>query len=217
MHIAIECGACGTPITVPNELAGRKIRCRSCGTMLVVPAMDDQPAPIAERPAPPRPDDYDQPPLRRRPREDDDRRPRRRRFREKGGDKTWLVVLGIIGGVVLLVVVGGLVYLLVTGGNVLTGDNGNLSAENGQRFNDRFRQGNMTLDEAEEIFGASRRATEADVRQVNEGAPPGVWILLPRRAGQTMYRWKERNQWIFVTVDDRTRIIVMSQGHRKGN
>jgi len=56
-------------------------------------------------------------------------------------------------------------------------------AANGGRINARLMKGNITLDAAEQIFGASRRATEADLRQANEGVPPALWIQLPRKPG----------------------------------
>jgi hypothetical protein len=218
MHIAIECGQCGTPITVPGDLTGRKIRCRSCGTVLVVPGQDQRPAdrPV-ERAAPPPADDYDEPRPRRRPREGDYRPPRRRRFQERDTRKTWLVAGAIGGGFLLLLIVGGLVYYFAVGGNVLSGDNGRLTTENEQRFNDRFKQGNMTLDDAEQILGPSRLATEGDLRRANAGTPPAIWIHLPSRPGTAKYRWKNGNHWLFATVDDKTKIISSTEGVSKGD
>jgi hypothetical protein len=167
-------------MTVPGDLAGRKIRCLSCGTILIVPGLDAQLTPEPEQASRPQVHDYDEPGPRRR-------RPQRRRLRERGAGRAWLLPVGIVAGVVLLLVAGILVYRLTVGGNVLTGDNGHLSPENVKRFEDRLKEGNLSLDEAEQIIGPSRRATELDLRQayahLDADTPPRVAPPPPKETG----------------------------------
>jgi hypothetical protein len=65
----------------------------------------------------------------------------------------------------------------------------------------------MTLDEVEQILGKGKKATESDLNAVNR-MMQGAGSPAQFRPGTTTYRWRNRNTWLFVDVDNNTNKIV---------
>jgi predicted Zn finger-like uncharacterized protein len=99
MSIRFSCPECQKEFTVPDDLAGKKIRCKACNTMMLVPGGEEV---VAEEPRParhrrdeevddrPRRRDRDEPPR-------DDDRPRRRERKKKGSALKVVLVVGLLG------------------------------------------------------------------------------------------------------------------------
>ncbi len=116
MATRISCPNCETPLAVPEEMLGRKVRCKSCQEVFVVrtspPRNDEDEIDEVERiQTSPRPkpvssrrrdeNDEDRPPRRR----DDDDRPVRRRERERpvsSGPPLPLILGGVAAALLLL-------------------------------------------------------------------------------------------------------------------
>jgi predicted RNA-binding Zn-ribbon protein involved in translation (DUF1610 family) len=204
MAITFVCQSCQTKLRVPDERAGSSIRCPRCGNAVIVPEQETPAVEevVAELPRGKRSqsrddeDDLDERPAPRRKSE-------RPRPKSKGGGKGLVLGLAIGGGCLALLLVfgvcGGLIWWVV-----LPERNPRLTDENIKKI-----QGNMTLDEAEQILGEAKKATDKDVQTVNK-AMKGFGPNIQFRPGTTKYRWRNGNRWLFVDVDDRTRKIVGS-------
>jgi hypothetical protein len=88
-------------------------------------------------------------------------------------------------------------------------NNGHITKEGYERLRDRLAKETVTLDEAEAVFGKAKPATPQDWRRATGSTSdaPGAGALRAKR-GQTLYRWKDNNRWVFALVDDRTRQVV---------
>jgi predicted Zn finger-like uncharacterized protein len=139
MPIHTQCPQCGTPYTLADQQAGKKVRCRQCQSVFLVSAgglprkatgpveveVVDRPASRPRpRPAPPpavsvRRVAPAQPPRRRRDDyddyddRDDDRRPRRRRRRRQEASGARWIILGAVGAMLLLFVAGAITFVVI--------------------------------------------------------------------------------------------------------
>jgi hypothetical protein len=88
-------------------------------------------------------------------------------------------------------------------------NNGHITKEGYERLHDRLAKETVTLDEAEAAFGKAKLATPEDWRRATGSASdaPRAGALRAKR-GQTLYRWKDNNRWVFAVVDDRMRQVV---------
>ncbi len=130
MPINTKCPHCGTPYTLTDQQAGKKVRCRECKAAFIVsgrgPARqveafdvdvveDEAPVKSRPRPAPAAAVTTRRAapaPSRRRAEEDEEDRPRRRRRQSSGGAGKW-ILLGAVGFLTVLFIIGALTLYLV--------------------------------------------------------------------------------------------------------
>ena len=209
----IVCPSCRSKLRLADNMAGRNVRCPSCNTVTRADAKPTAPRAALE------PDDdpplAEETPLRRKQEieievDDDEDVPRRRLKKKRSRSNVLNMVLIAGTALVVLAGVGGVLWWFI--GPEM---NSNLTMENIQKI-----QHGMTLEEAEQILGKARIATERDVVELNEmtrapGDPPigarGNPAAVKFRGGLTKYMWRNKNLWFLVDVDDQSKKILGTQ------
>jgi hypothetical protein len=124
----------------------------------------------------------------------------------RGGTGRQIAVAGgIVVAFLIPAVCAGLVALLSRAAD----NNGHITREGYQQLSDRLAKGTLALDEAEKLLGKAQPATAEDWGRATGHASGAVGAgALRAKRGQTLYRWKDNNRWVFAVVDDRTRQVV---------